>query len=122
MNKMGRPRKNVEKSFWSKVDKREDHECWNWKASCSGNGYGAFWDSCRSIGAHRYAWELTRKCKVPEGKMVLHMCDNKLCCNPSHLYCGDALQNAKDKVERTLRGGYESKIREMFKLPEELFT
>jgi hypothetical protein len=87
-------------SFWAKVDKRQPYECWPWLASTNKDGYGQFWVGNTFVGAHRYSWELTRKCEVPDGKMILHLCDNRICCNPNHLYCGDAKQNAKDRVER----------------------
>jgi hypothetical protein len=97
--------KNIdkEKAFWSKVDKKESYECWEYKEYKDVDGYGRFNLYNGPIGAHVYAWELSRKCKTPEGKMILHMCDNRSCCNPNHLYCGDALQNAKDRMERGIK-------------------
>ena len=91
---------NREELFWNKVDKRDSHVCWHWKASTNKDGYGQFWIGDTFVGAHRYAWEQYRKCKVPEGKMILHLCDNPDCCNPNHLYCGDQLDNMKDRHER----------------------
>lgn len=94
---------NKEAAFWSKVDKRESHKCWEYKEYKDRDGYGRFHLENGPVGAHVYAWELTRKCKVPEGKMILHLCDNRACCNPDHLICGDALRNAKDREERGYR-------------------
>lgn len=97
--------KNIdrEKSFWSKIQKGHSHECWPWIASKNCDGYGQFWIGNTFVPSHRYAWELARRCKVPEGMMVLHMCDNRACCNEAHLYCGDAQKNADDRCERTIR-------------------
>ena len=36
----------------------------------------------------------------PGKLMVLHRCDNRACCNPSHLYLGDVKQNTRDMLER----------------------
>lgn len=94
--------KNIdrEKSFWSKVDKSDEYGCWPWNASTNKDGYGQFWIGHTFVGSHRYAWELTRKCKAPDGKMILHLCDNPICCNPNHLICGDVNLNAQHRMER----------------------
>lgn len=97
--------KNVDReaAFWSKVYKRGHHDCWQYKEYLDSDGYGRFHTEFGPIGAHVYAWSIARRCIVPEGKMILHMCDNRSCCNESHLYCGDAQKNADDRCERTIR-------------------
>ena len=90
----------TEERFWSKVTRGKDHECWLWKGSLNKQGYGLFSVGRARIGAHRFSWRLTRKCRVPEGKWILHICDNPTCVNPHHLYCGDACDNVADRVER----------------------
>ena len=87
-------------AFWTKVDKKESYECWNYKEYLDKDGYGRFHYENGPIGAHVLAWILTRKCEVPEGKMILHMCDNPSCCNPDHLYCGNIFDNARDREKR----------------------
>lgn len=87
-----------DKVFWSKVDIKKDHECWNWKHYLNSDGYGQFWTGNTFVPPHRYVWELTRKCKVPEGKIIMHLCDNRACCNPNHLICGTQLDNMQDKI------------------------
>jgi hypothetical protein len=52
------------------------------------------------IGAHIAAYIVTYG-PVPPGKYICHHCDNHLCCNPSHLYAGTPLENARDT---TIRG------------------
>lgn len=48
------------------------------------------------------AWELFNGEGLGE-RHALHKCDNPGCCNPNHIYPGDALQNAKDAKERNRR-------------------
>lgn len=86
-----------EKRFWSKVDKQDSHECWNWKGSKNSKNYGTFWDNANVL-AHRISWELHSKQKVPTGMQILHMCNNPSCVNPMHLYCGTHTDNVKDAV------------------------
>jgi len=91
------------KLFWDKVDKVNSRDCWEWKASRNRDGYGQFWIGHMFIAAHRYSWELSRGCLVPEDKMILHLCDNPGCVNPDHLYCGTQSDNMRDRHERGLK-------------------
>ena len=69
--------------FWSKVDASGD--CWEWTASVRGAGYGQFnWEPGRIIEAHRAVWELLIG-PIPDGMVIDHLCENKLCVNPDHL-------------------------------------
>lgn len=71
----------IEKRFWSKVDKQEF--CWIWTACKDKKGYGSFLLGS-SQKAHRISYELV-KGKIPEGMILYHLCKNKSCVNPSHL-------------------------------------
>lgn len=89
-------RKNTPRTFWGKVDVREPNECWPWMLSCSKNGYG--WHSVdgKTIHAHRYAYYITRGVESSWITPVMHTCNNKRCCNPSHLVLGTASKNVSD--------------------------
>lgn len=85
--------------FWAKVDRRGPNDCWPWTGAISKNGYGSFKLNRVALTTSRVAWEAATG--VSAGKnMVLHKCDNRPCCNPSHLYLGDVRQNSRDMVER----------------------
>jgi hypothetical protein len=86
------------KKFWDRVNKGKENECWNWAGSTTNSGYGQLWIDGIHITAHILSWKITRKHNVPEGKCILHLCHNRLCCNPHHLYCGTYLDNAIDRV------------------------
>lgn len=84
--------------FWSKVERGESNECWPWKASTLRGGYGYFYlDGTKQ--AHRMAYELSFG-QIPEGKQVLHKCDNPSCCNPNHLFLGSQFDNISDMIQK----------------------
>lgn len=100
MFKIGRPLEDPVKRFWKYVDRSSSNECWLWKGGVTNRGYGKFYDGEVTVGAHRFSWEISRKCSVPEGKFILHLCDNPLCVNPDHLYYGMQSDNMKDRFKR----------------------
>ena len=48
--------------------------------------------------AHRLAWTIQNG-DIPEGKQVLHECDNPRCVNPKHLHLGDHVRNMEQMVK-----------------------
>lgn len=95
-------KKTVEERFWPKVDKSPGHgpngDCWVWTASVNKKyGYGNFCGP--EVRAHRMAYVLS-KGEIPEGLIVMHSCDNRRCCNPSHLSVGTPKDNTQDMVRK----------------------
>lgn len=90
--------KRIKNSFEKDVVRREKG-CWGWKGSFEILGYARL--SCRSSlgarGAHRASW-MIHFGKIPEGKQVNHICNNRSCCRPDHLYIGDQQENMNDKI------------------------
>jgi len=84
----------LESRFWSKVDKRDQDECWEWKACVGTNGYGRIMVDGKCDYAHRLAVKLTYG-EIGEAMVVDHLCESKTCCNPAHL---DVVTNSQNAV------------------------
>jgi hypothetical protein len=98
----------VAERFWSKVDVKDQDECWEWLASLDTKGYGSFGmpknDGSKGYSmklAHRVSWELTHGKPLESSKQYLcHSCDNPKCVNPNHLFVGDAKINIQDCIKK----------------------
>lgn len=86
--------------FWAKVRKTDTPDgCWIWVGARSGGGYGHLNYKGEYLDAHRLSYEMNVG-PVPEGKCVLHDCDNPPCIRPNHLFLGTKKDNAIDMVEK----------------------
>lgn len=68
--------------FFSKVHITDG--CWLWTGSRNADGYGSFWDSGKSRGAHRVAYEQMVG-SIPDGLTLDHLCRVRHCVRPEHL-------------------------------------
>jgi hypothetical protein len=78
---------------------RLDGGCWEWIGNRHQDGYGYFEIDGTLYRVHRLVYEVCVS-DIPDGLMVLHRCDYRSCCNPAHLYVGDALANITDCLVR----------------------
>lgn len=85
--------------FWGKVIKRGSHECWEFTGALNENGYGQFAYNGKSMGAHRIAYMLSIG-EQKKGFVIMHICDNRKCCNPNHLLQGLQRDNVLDMVNK----------------------
>lgn len=84
---------------WRLVDRRGVDECWPWLGPVTEKGYGRVEIDGKNMRAHRVVYQLATG-EAPGDRMVCHSCDNPPCCNPNHLWLGDALANVRDMIRK----------------------
>lgn len=84
-----------EELFWRKVGPPNDRGCRLWTGVPDRKGYGASCFKGLSTAAHRVAFLLAFGL-LPKDRVVMHECDEPLCCNPAHLRLGTQAENMAD--------------------------
>lgn len=79
--------------FLSRVTRAEASACWPWLGQKFDTGYGAITWEGRLQGAHRVMAHFAYG-PIPPGKVVMHVCNNPICCNPAHLVVGTSAENS----------------------------
>jgi hypothetical protein len=82
----------------------DDHDCWIWKGSKSGNSRPQVYDYVlnRPMHAARAMW-IVAFSAIPDRKLVCHTCDNIDCVNPGHLFLGTYQDNVDDMIAKGRR-------------------
>jgi hypothetical protein len=89
---------SLRKRFEVSVDRTG--ECWLWTAA-QRNGYGAIKHQKKVHSAHVVAWVLAHG-NIPDGMIVTHSCDNRLCCRVHEDHCrlGTPTSNVREMYAR----------------------
>jgi hypothetical protein len=71
--------------------------CWVWEGNKCSAGYGNVKIDSKQRSVHRLVLEWAQGSL---DKQACHTCDNRPCCNPSHLWEGTQLQNIRDAYRK----------------------
>lgn len=87
--------------FQQQIKTGDPDECWEWQGSKLLSGYGRTYvlrpEGQIWLRAHRVAFLIDGGTLTPGQPLVLHGCNNRLCCNRRHLRAGDHEENAGDR-------------------------
>lgn len=89
---------------WDRVLKAgydvDDNGCWLWRRSTNTGGYGIIREGSKLWTMSRLSYTVNVG-PIPEGLVVRHKCDVRLCFNPDHLETGTYADNSHDMVTRS---------------------
>lgn len=102
----GNPKKSVLERISQKINVDPDTGCFIWTGAVAGGNkgvenskYGYIRINGKSLRVHRFYYELING-PIPDGMVICHRCDNRLCINPEHLFPGTQADNLQDMVEK----------------------
>jgi hypothetical protein len=101
--------------FLKKVNIKGPNECWLFKETK--NRYPIFWNGKKRQNANRFIYEYINDITLTSDQFICHTCDTPRCCNPKHLWLGDAKSNADDRDQKGRRIGPPVNVNGVYALP-----
>lgn len=95
-----------------RVNKDGPGGCWIWLGRKCKAGYGYLTISRKRWRVHRIVYSLV-KGEIATGMLVCHKCDNRICCNPDHMFIGTDRDNAIDCLKKNRSGRTKLKIEQV---------
>jgi len=96
-----------------------DSDCYGWSGKISKKHQTRVYVNVRSIGLHIAAW-MAHKGKIPAHHYVRHICENKLCTNPTHLFI--SLDRSNKKLLEDRKSARPGRTRLNVDIPTELMN
>lgn len=83
---------DVRERFYEKWEKNLDTGCHEWQAQTDRDGYGIIKLNGSARRAHRVAYRM-HEGPIPDGKVIMHLCDRAGCVNTAHLELATQVEN-----------------------------
>ena len=112
------PRKNLPTDVFKHINMHngDTNVCWEWTGKVNKKDQRPYFTvSGKRRPSYSVVLELATG-TAPNKKIPLHSCDNRICCNPTHLSWGTHQDNMDDMVERERHGLPKTVVRAIRKL------
>lgn len=109
---------NKPTDVFSRIDMKggDRAQCWEWTRSVREGSRPFFWVGGKRQIAYRLVYELVHGVELDKAQMLLHQCDNPVCCNPYHLRVGEHQENMDEMKERDRHGMPRTVVRNIRRL------
>jgi hypothetical protein len=109
----------TEEQFFRSTVRNVENGCLEWQGKVHHSGYGQVFVDRKLWWAHRYSWTL-KNGYIPNGLLVCHKCDNKVCVDVEHLFLGTHQDNVQDMLSKNRHNPVKGESMSGAKLTDEI--